>query len=63
MSNDKNQPAQSDAPQGGDKDTQGLEGIKQVQDQGMQEKGRQVDQTPQDVTGELDGAQPINRRA
>lgn len=63
MSKDKNHPAQSDTPQGGEKDTQGLESIKDVQDQGMLEKGRQAEQTPQAVTGELDGAQPINRRA
>lgn len=62
MSDDQTKAGPHPHPQGGDKDTNDLSDIKGVQDQGMLEKGRQVDQTPQQVTGELDGTQPINRR-
>lgn len=33
--------------QGGPKDTNGLSGIKGIQDEGMKEKGKQVDQLPE----------------
>ncbi|WP_161883290.1 hypothetical protein [Deinococcus alpinitundrae] len=38
-------------PHGGDKDTNDLHDIKDVQKTGMQEKARQVDDLPADVTG------------
>ena len=38
-------------PHGGDKDTNGLHDIKDVQKTDMQEKARQVDDLPADVTG------------
>lgn len=48
--------------QGGSKDTNDLHGEKGVPTPGMAEKARQVEQTPQQVTGELDGAQPAIRQ-
>lgn len=51
-----------DHPRGGVKDTDDLSGVKGAQDQSMAEKARQADQTPRDVTGDLDGAQSINQR-
>lgn len=49
------------SPQGGDKDTNDLSGIKQVQKTGMQEKADQVDKLPDSVTGANSGI-PQNRR-
>ncbi len=49
------------SPQGGTKDTNDLSGIKQVQQKGMQEKARQVDDLPDSVTGANTGI-PQNRR-
>ncbi|GHF34866.1 hypothetical protein HNQ07_000076 [Deinococcus metalli] len=49
-------------PEGGSKDTNDLSDVKKVPAPGMEDKARQVEQTPQRVTGELDGSQPINRR-
>ncbi|MFC4639632.1 hypothetical protein [Deinococcus hohokamensis] len=54
MAEDQMQTGQQTHPEGGDKD---------VQDQGVLEKGCQTGQTSQQVTGELDGPEPINRRA
>ena len=48
--------------QGGTKDTNDLHDIGGVPAPGMAEKGRQVENTPKRVTGELDGAQPAIRR-
>ncbi|MBZ9750695.1 hypothetical protein GO986_00225 [Deinococcus sp. HMF7620] len=45
-------------PEGGSKDTNDLSDIKGIQDQGMKDHAQQVDQTPKEVTGEMDGAQP-----
>ncbi|AZI41602.1 hypothetical protein EHF33_01555 [Deinococcus psychrotolerans] len=50
------------SPQGGgDKDTNDLSGIKQVQKMGMQEKADQVDKLPDSVTGANSGIER-NRR-
>ncbi|PNY80529.1 hypothetical protein [Deinococcus koreensis] len=48
--------------QGGQKDTNDLHDVKKVPAPGMAEKGRQVENTPKQVTGELDGSQPAIRR-
>lgn len=45
-------PAENDrSPQGGTKDTNDLSDIKGVQRQDMLEKGKQVEQLPEDVKG------------
>ena len=64
MTDDSQHNRQPGAPgqEGGDKDTNDLSDVKDVQRPDMLEKGRQVDQTPKDVTGEHDGIQPINQR-
>lgn len=51
-----------DKPQGGQKDTDDLSAIKGIQDTGMARKGQDVQELPGDVTGEMDGSQPQNRR-
>ena len=64
MTDDSPHTRQPGAPakEGGDKDTNDLSNVQDVQRPDMLEKGRQVDQTPEDVTGEHDGIQPINQR-
>ncbi|GHG04994.1 hypothetical protein GCM10017783_16990 [Deinococcus piscis] len=55
----QDQPTQSQpSPEGGDKDTSTLHNIKDVQKEGMLEKGRQVDQTPQSVKDTDQGQHP-----
>ena len=55
-------PAETErSPQGGQKDTNDLSGIKGVQDQGMQEKGKQVDELPENVKGTDKPIQPQRR--
>ena len=45
-------PAETErSPQGGQKDTNDLSGIKGVQKKDMEEKGKQVDQLPEEVVG------------
>ncbi|WP_261664130.1 hypothetical protein [Deinococcus sp. Marseille-Q6407] len=49
---DPNHPARTEtSPEGGDKDTNNLHDIKDVQEQGMLDKAKQVDQTPESVAG------------
>ena len=64
MTDDSQHTRQPGAPgqEGGDKNTNDLSDVNDVQRPDMLEKGRQVDQTPKDVTGEHDGIQPINQR-
>ncbi|GGS21084.1 hypothetical protein [Deinococcus knuensis] len=58
----KDHPAKDQrSAQGGSKDTDDLSSVKDVQKTGMQEHARQVDQTPDDVTGANDGMQPSIR--
>lgn len=49
------------SPQGGDKDTNDLSGLKRVQQKGMQEKAGQVEKLPDSVTGANSGIER-NRR-
>lgn len=54
MGDDKrsNHPAEEGrSPEGGQKDTNDLSNIKDVQKKDMQEKGKQVDQLPEEVLG------------
>jgi len=51
-------PSSSEA---GVKDTDDLSDVKPVPHPGMVEKGKQVDQTPKDVTGEHDALTPQRR--
>ncbi|KEF34294.1 hypothetical protein RDMS_07775 [Deinococcus sp. RL] len=62
MHDDKPRPPADRSPQGGVKDTDDLSSLKDVRRPGMAEKGRQVEQTPKDVTGEHDAIQPQNQR-
>ena len=60
--NDDQQRAPGDKPQGGQKDTNDLHDIKEIQDTGMAQKGQDVQDLPKDVTGEMDGSQPQTQR-
>lgn len=62
MSDDQPRPPAERSPEGGSKDTDDLSDVKDVRRPGMAEKGRQVEQTPGDVTGEHDAIQPQNQR-
>ncbi|WP_412028503.1 hypothetical protein [Deinococcus yunweiensis] len=62
MTDEHSTSAHQGHPQGGRKDTNDLTDVKKVPAPGMEEKAREVDQTPKRVTGELDGAQPAIRR-
>lgn len=56
---EQNHPAQNQpSPEGGDKDTTTLHDIKDVQKEGMQEKGEQVAQTPESVKDTDQGQHP-----
>lgn len=56
---DQNHTAQGQtSPEGGDKDTNSLHDIKDVQKQDMLEKGRQMDQTPESVKDTDQGQHP-----
>ncbi|KQR28092.1 hypothetical protein [Deinococcus sp. Leaf326] len=60
--NDDERHVPGDKPEGGQKDTNDLSDVKGVQDTGMAQKSRNVQELPKDVTGEMDGAQPQNQR-
>ena len=47
----KAMPPQERSPEGGSKDTNDLSDIKGVQKTGMEEKAKQVEQTPESVLG------------
>lgn len=56
---DQNHTAQGQtSSEGGDKDTNSLHDIKDVQKQDMLEKGRQMDQTPESVKDTDQGQHP-----
>lgn len=62
MSNDpKVVPPQERSPEGGSKDTNDLSDIKGIQKTGMAEKGKQADQTPEEVLGTDVPRQPQKR--
>ncbi|UQN05741.1 hypothetical protein [Deinococcus sp. QL22] len=60
MSDDHTKPARH--PEGGRKDTSDLHDIKKVQDTGMAEKAKQVDQLPDDVTNTNNTVLPQQNR-
>ncbi|GAA5512568.1 hypothetical protein Dcar01_01284 [Deinococcus carri] len=52
MSDDKPHPPAERSPQGGQKDTDDLSGVKDVQRPGMKEKSEQVEQLPDAVVSD-----------